>query len=155
MKKEENILTVLMYLFKHHVQDGQELNSDLFEKLESIGFNKLAIHNAFHWLERLAEQPSPILAPQSTDGVRVFSNLEKEILAPECQSYLIFLQQHILDPISTEMVLDQLFELKNIGLDVSLIQWVTLMVLYNREGHSDALQKMEFLVLQDETEARH
>tara|TARA_B100002051_G_C16605738_1_gene570462 strand:- start:206 stop:670 length:465 start_codon:yes stop_codon:yes gene_type:complete len=154
MKKEENILTVLMYLFKHHVQEGQELDETLFNELENIGFNKLTIHNAFHWLENLAQQKTDITVPQAS-SIRVFTPLEKQYLNTECQSYLLFLQQHILDPVMSEIVFDQLFQLKNLGIDVSLIQWVTLMVLYNHEGHSDALNKMEFLVLQNEIEAYH
>ena len=39
--------------------------------------------------------------------------------------------------------------------DVSLVQWVTLMVLYNQQDQQQALAKMEFLVLHERAEAVH
>ena len=153
MKKEESMLTVLMYLFKHHLQEGIELDGELFDELESAGFPKLAIHNAIRWLERLTLKDDASKGAQTHRSTRILTTQEKSRLSIDCQNYIIYLQEHILDPISTEMMLDQLFALADEGIDISLIQWVSLMVLYNKTDHEEALKKMEFLVLNEREQA--
>lgn len=153
MKKEENMLTILMYLFKHHLQEGIELDESLFDELESIGFPKLAVHNAIHWLQKLTKPSTLEDTSTHSKSLRVLTPQEKNRLSLDCQNYIIYLQENILDPISTETVLNQLFALSDEIIDVSLIQWVSLMVLYNKEGHNEALKKMEFLVLNEQEQA--
>ena len=153
-KKRESVLTVLMYLFKNHLHDGIELDTELFDELESFGFHKLAIHSAMKWLENLSRAEIDETNP-SQNTARTLTQEEKNLLSIECQNYIAYLQNHILSPLRTHTMLDQLFALSSEDIDISLIQWVTLMVLYNQTEHGESLNKMEFLVLEDKGKTLH
>ncbi|WP_423063162.1 DUF494 domain-containing protein [Candidiatus Paracoxiella cheracis] len=151
--KEESVLNVLMYLFKNHMQDNCELDTiqaKLLLQLEELGFRRKVINQAFEWLENLSrESQEPILQP-SKCSLRVFSDYECELLDIDCRSFLISLeQQGILNPQTRELVISQAIELEFEGIDVSLLKWVTLMVLFNQPDEKHALACMEFLVLDD------
>ena len=159
--QEENILNVLMYLFKHHMESGSALlfaPDKLSTELESAGFSKTSIRKAFQWLEQLSSpNQNEITAPQ-TSSLRLFHGIETDQINVECQEYLRYLSRiNILDNLSRERVINQLVNLKNLTIDISLIKWVTLLVLYNRDddGAKKALEQMELLVLNDNMDTVH
>ncbi len=150
--KENSVLHVLMYLFQNHMQNNysiDEIDSDLIGQLKSAGFILPVINQAIGWLASLSAQNNTAFthAPQD-DSFRVYSDYEYEILDHDCISFITALEdQKILNPITREMVIHQAMELRAEGIDLNLIKWVTLMVLFNQPDESEALSCMELLVL--------
>ena len=151
--KEESMLNVLMYLFKNHMQFNCELDTvqtKLLVQLEKLGFRRQVIHQAFEWLSNLTQENHHPLQLPHPDSIRVFTDFECEILDVECRSFILSLEyQGILNPYTRELVISQAMELELTDIDVSLIKWVTLMVLFSQPDEKHALSCMEFLVLQE------
>ncbi|MDF1795258.1 MAG: DUF494 domain-containing protein [Coxiellaceae bacterium] len=158
MKEQQtsSVLNVLMYLFHNHMGEdchieGEEL-PEITLQLEDVGFDRISIQQAFDWLDNLNQSRSSLDEMYETEqrGIRVFNDYECEVFDLECRSYLLMLQQlKILSPKLRELVIDLIIPLEHEGVDVSLIKWVTLMVLYNDSARQDALANMELLVLND------
>ncbi|MDF1654089.1 MAG: DUF494 domain-containing protein [Coxiellaceae bacterium] len=157
MKEQQNgVLNVLMYLFHNHMGEDCQIEGteqpEITLQLEDVGFDRISIQQAFDWLDNLNESRSSLdNMPESEQrGIRVFNDYECEVFNLECRSYLLMLQQlKILSPRLRELVIDLIIPLEQEGVDVSLIKWVTLMVLYNDTSRQDALANMELLVLND------
>ncbi len=151
--KEESVLNVLMYLFKNHMQDSCELNlgeTKLMLQLEEMGFRRKVIDQAFAWLNNLSSATTTIIQSPNTQSLRVFSDHECEFFNMECRSFIMSLeQQQILNPHTRELVINQALELESEIIDVGLLKWVTLMVLFNQPDEKHALSCMELLVLDD------
>lgn len=150
MKEEESVLGILMYLFHNHMGQDNELNLNdmqLIDELKSAGFHAHNIGKAFRWLHHLVEFSEDSIHP-STRSFRVFSEEECLLMNQECRSFILSLeQQNILTPLTREIVIHQTLELINEGVDLNLLKWVTLMVLFNMPDCENALSHMEFLVL--------
>lgn len=159
--KENSVLHVLMYLFQNHLRDNytvENINTDLVDQLESAGFVLPVINQAIGWLANLSDDQSKMTLvnePQA-DSFRVYSEHEREQLGDECIAYLRELeQQGILTPFTRETVIHQIMELHSEGIDLSLVKWVTLMVLFNQPDQEEALTCMELLVLEHPPEGIH
>ena len=156
--KEDSVLNILMYIFKHHMQQGETIGAleEVIDELEQIGFSKLAIHDAFAWLDRLADELLVGMTAPRCQSMRVFSGEERARFTTAAQDYVYYLDQaDILNHTNREAVMNLLLDLQVDVVDVSLVQWVTLMVLYNQQDQQQALAKMEFLVLHERAEAVH
>jgi len=151
--KEENVLNVLMYLFENHMKDSCSLHTEpdeLFEQLEKAGFESSTIYQAMDWLEKLIKDNTQFIQIPQTLSTRVFTSYEKEFIDFKCERFLISLEQlEILTPETREIVINQILMLDPEGIDLPLIKWITLMVLFNRTDSENALACMEFLVLDD------
>lgn len=161
--KTESVLNVLMYLFRNHMSENTEIqdvpSGKLIDHLEKIGFQRAAIQQAFAWLERLNDIQTNDEALKKNQGLRVYSDFEREVFDNECLGFLHFLEaQHILTPYTREIVVHQALELaddEEEEIDISLLKWVALMVLFNQPDERQALQCMEFLVLDDTSGTVH
>ena len=157
--KTESVLTILMYLFKNHVKNHgpQEASEEeLIGELQSVGFRPSAIESALNWISKLANNADEITHPQSSFSRRILTEQELHIFNTDCQNYLLFLQeQNILNALGTELVINQVIDLETNNIDVGIIQWVTLMLLYNQDNQQEALAKMELLVLQEQADLLH
>ena len=157
--QEENILNVIMYLFKHHMEEGTSIvmaPEKLSTELESAGFSPNSIKMAFAWLENLSLKTQDSMTPPNPDRSRVFQGLEADYIDNQCQAYLQYLTSaNILNTVTRELVINQLLHLRDLNIDVSLVKWFTLLVLYNQEDTEKALERMELLVLNDENETVH
>lgn len=154
MIRDESVLNVLMYLFKHHMHENCELDMlqpKLLTQLEEQGFRRKVIDRAFTWIDNLTRGTrEPIQLPHR-GSLRVFSDYECELLDVECRSFILTLeQQGILNAHTRELAINQALELEPEGIDISLFKWVTLLVLFNQPDEKHALACMEMLVL-DET----
>ena len=151
--KNEGVLTVLMYLFKNHMQENCTLDvgeKKLFLRLEELGFHRAVIDKAFRWLNNLLQGVHEPMQLPTKDSFRVFSDHECELLDNDCRYFLITLeQQSILNPHTRELIINQAIELASEGIDVSLLKWVTLMVLFNQPDEKQALVSMELFILDD------
>src|SRR3990167_1749143 len=158
MNYQETVLNVLMYLFHNHMEKDQQLNLNdmrLVDELKSAGFHAHIIGKAFRWLHRLSEFASQD-TPPSANSFRIFSEEECYLINTECRNYIMALEhQGILSPLSREIVIHQTLELINEGIDLNLLKWVTLMVLFNLPNSENALSHMEFLVLGNAIDTVH
>lgn len=149
--KNEGVLTVLMYLFKNHMQENCILDvgeKKLFLRLEELGFHRTVIDKAFRWLNNLLQGVHEPIQLPAKDSFRVFSDYECELLDNDCRYFLITLeQQSILNPHTRELVINQAIELASEGIDVRLLKWITLMVLFNQPDAKQALASMELFIL--------
>ena len=128
----------------------------LFTELESAGFSTSSIKMAFSWLENLSTTSHELVDAPSEDTIRVFQGMEADFIDITCQAYLYYLTtSNILNLTTRELVINQLLHLKELNIDVSLIKWVTLLVLYNQENSKEALERMELLVLHDQEDTVH
>lgn len=158
MPEEESVLGVLMYLYHHHIEKKQEVDlSDvaLMDELRFAGFPVHNIGHALRWLQHLSEFSKQTVTP-SKDSFRVFSEEECRMLDVECRGFILMLEQcGILTPTIREIIIHQAMSLHPEGIDVPLLKWVTLMVLFNTPNSEDALARMESFVLTDRFNTVH
>lgn len=158
MKEDQSVLGILMYLFHNYIDKDSQLdlnNMELIDELKSAGFPADIIGRAFRWLHHLTEFTAQNTYP-TAQSFRVFSEEECLLLSEECRRFILSLEtQGILTPQTREVVIHQALELANEGVDVPLIKWVTLMVLFNTPNCESALSHMEFLVLHNSLENVH
>lgn len=151
--KEESVLNVLMYLFQNHMKETCELDADanyIASALEEAGFATSLIDEAIHWLETLVKDDLKLIQAPNTHSTRVFTTEEKESIDTDCLNFILSLeQQGILTPATREIVINQALALESELVDLSLVKWVTLMVLFNQPHSEKALACMEFLVLEN------
>ncbi len=154
----QSVLGVLMYLFHNHMEKDDRLDLNdvkMIDKLKSAGFHAHCIGRAFRWLHHLIELADSM--PQASErSFRVFSENEMNLIDEDCRRFIFSLvQQGILTPVTREVVIHQTMELINEGIDLHLIKWVTLMVLFNLPNCEEALTHMEFLVNSDAYDTVH
>ncbi len=150
---KDSVLHVLMYLFHNQIQNNCALENpdSLVDHLESAGFILPAINRAIGWLADLTDTslPEAMVAPQE-NSFRLYTPYEIELLGEACINFIVHLEKEkILTPITREVVINQTMELQAEGIDLSLMKWVCLMVLYNQPQHAAALAAMELLVLEN------
>lgn len=149
-EQEESVLGVLMYLLHRHMEQDAQIHLDdmkLVDELRLAGFRAYNIGKAFHWLHHLVQFTEEKTAP-SQNSFRVFNEEEMQLMDVECRNFILSLeQQGVLTPKMREIVIHQTLELIHEGVDLSLLKWVTLMVLFNMPNHEAALSHMEYLVL--------
>ena len=151
--KENSVLHVLMYLFQNHMQNNCQIDESevLIDQLESAGFVLPVINQAIDWLANLADSNTiaAITTPQ-TSSFRFYTPYEITLFGEQCINFITHLEkENILTPITRELVIHQAIELQAEGIDLNLIKWVTLMVLFNQPEHDEALSCMELLVLEN------
>lgn len=154
MKQNENeVLHVLMYLFKNHMHTDCSITlpqEQVVKQLQAAGFSEASVERAFDWLENLAAFSETTTSPQEPQALRVYTELECNYLNVSCRGLIHHLEaQGILNPLTREMVLEQLFELDADSVDLALVKWVILMVLFSQPKENKALSCMEFLVLDE------
>ncbi len=161
---EKSVLHVLMYLFHHHMQEDCGLDvpqSQLTETLKNAGFCDDNINHAFTWLEQLSDQRQVSFTQQarknSVTTLRIYTSSEQERLSPECRGYVLSLERSgILCPLTREIVINCTTSLPGREeLDVSLVKWIVLMVLFNQPNSEDELEMMKLLVLADTPNKAH
>lgn len=154
MMRQDSVLNVLMYLFHHHMDKKNPIDlSDMkiIDNLRSAGFHAHIIGKAFHWLHRLLDFTGYAIHP-SDNSFHIYSDEEYRLLNDDCRALIISLeQQKILTPHTRETVIHLVQELAHEGIDLHLLKWVTMMVLFNTPHSEKALAQMEFLVLTNNT----
>jgi Smg protein len=157
--KEESVLNIIMYLFKHELFDEFEINNakpSLVNQLEKAGFDRQMISRALQWIANLEKQANTPISLTSQNAIRVYSKEECSFLSKECRGFIHFLEQSdILKPYTREMVLTQLSALQKERIDIHLIKWVTMLVLFTQRNEKKALDFMEFLVLNEQVGSIH
>ncbi len=158
--KESNVLSVLVYLFKHYMQDdGQIIKSEehLFENLIEAGFCRSTIMAAFGWLASLAFNQTTSSDSAQPTSLRLYTQEEMHMLSRECRGFLLCLeQQKILTPLSREIVIHQIMQLSQEPIDLPLLKWVILIVLFHlHKNDKDTLTHLQFFVIDEEIGGIH
>ena len=154
--KHNTILHALMYIFRMPQQETMQIkdfSKQVVADLSEAGFEEATISRAIHWMFDLAlnrEGQISLVAPQ-TGSVRVWSDQECQVLDMECRRYLMQLEQRgILDAMSRELVIDRAMALDEVGVDLNVIKWVSMMVLSNLPDHDRPMSDLaELLTLDD------
>lgn len=151
---KESVLDVLIYLFENYMFDDDELEPDqetLMLELSQAGFEHGMIDQAIDWLENLAAlcEANPGDFPDSTaSAIRHYTAEECELLNIEARGLLLSLEQcGVLNPVSREMVVDQIMALGVEPVEIDHIKWVILMVLSNYTDGEGISELTETLVL--------
>lgn len=157
---KQSVVDVLMFLFEEYFGDNDSDGNDAIGernqiqiRLEEVGFRHQEINQAFNWLEDLATlRESSVDTPAHINSVRIFSDVEKNILDQECLSFILFLEQSsILTPATRELVLDRVTALGHI-LDIEQFKWIVMIVLHTHPGEENAFAWMESLVFNEVTD---
>ncbi len=146
---------VIIYLFESYMQidqtieiDAQEITDELLEE----GFQKNDISKALAWLDNLASlhQQNPQSRTQlaKVTSHRIYSSIEQDRLASDCQGYISYLEQaDILNTHTREIVIDCAMSLDITALQLHDLKWLILMVLFNDPNSSDAFLQLESMLL--------
>lgn len=146
---------VVMFLIENYMENGVNLIPDkesVTAELEKIGFQKWEIDRALDWLDGLErlQKVHTIEAGSSGLAVRRYLVCEEEQLGIEGIGFLAYLEQvGVLDAATKEIVIDRLMALDKQEIDISRIQWVALVALYNQPQKKQALALLQDLILSD------
>lgn len=146
---------VIMYLFESYMQTDQTMEIDAHEitvELLEEGFQKNEISKALAWLDNLADlhQQNPQNKTQAAqkNSFRIYSAIEQQRLASECQGYIYYLEQaKILNTHTREVVIDCAMSLEISTLPLYELKWLILMVLYNDPDNNDAFLQLESMLM--------
>ena len=150
---KQSVVDVLMFLFEEYLGDSNETmdeRDDMQIRLEEVGFQHQEIDQAFDWLEDLAAlTEGSDYMPAHTNSVRIFSDIEKNILDQESIGFLMYLEQsEILTPVTRELVLDRIMALDH-ALDIEQVKWIVMIGLHTHPGEENAFAWMEGLVFNE------
>ena len=150
-RKDKEILEVVTFLFRNYLQSDGQLPKDqaaMSAVLQQVGFSKKIIYKALDWLSGLAEQQIDLVAPDA-QSIRIFTTDECVRLSVECRNHIMLLEQDgVLNPLTREVVINQLQRLPHYPIELSDLKWVTLVVLYSYPDQRQALIKLEQIILQ-------
>ncbi len=155
---KQTAVDVLMYLFENFIEDETVIDPhrhELLDELEQLGFPLHEIRKAFNWLEELIVVQDSMRSPRKTTSTRIFSDLEKQLLDPECLGFLMHLENSdILTTTTRELVLDRVVAL-DVELDMEQLKWIVMIVLYNHPGEENAYAWMESMVFEQNVNYMH
>ena len=80
---KQTAVDVLMYLFENFIEDETVIDPhrhELLDELEQLGFPLHEIRKAFNWLEELIQVQDSLRSPRKTTSIRIYSDLEKQLL---------------------------------------------------------------------------
>lgn len=160
------MLEVLMYLFDHYISDQDYIldQGDLIEHLEEAGFGDEEVSKAFEWLDGLNPQqqdknPAAHIVESSrldSNTLRIYSSEEARLMGADGIGFLLYMEQNgILDNSSREQVLERIWALDLIEVDLEQLKWVVLMVLFNQPDQKSSLSWLEDIIFSDQPETIH
>jgi Smg protein len=153
---KESVLDVLMYLFQNYMGDETDIHPDrdsVQSELVEAGFPSREVSQAFEWLDGLAArlEETPAVSPNGDSAFRIYTDQEIVKLNPECQGYLLFLEQvGILDCDTRELIIDRVMALTTNDIDLIDLKWIILMVLFSHPGQEEAYAWMEGLMFDED-----
>jgi Smg protein len=157
-RMKQNVVDVLMYLFENLITEENPTaipeHEHMFDRLQGLGFPHHDILLAFDWLEDLADIHTDLLSSTeskpalNTQSVRIYSELEKLLLEPDCINFLIHLEHNqIITALSREVILDRVIAL-DVELELEQLKWVIMIVLYSQPGEENAYAWIENLIFE-------
>lgn len=147
--REESIFGVVVYLFKSYLSgrfQGQRNCRKLIEHLEEEGFEPRIISQAFAWLDRFVDSTEDFPAVDAFSSLRIYSAEEDERIDQQSKAFITWLEcQGILRPHTREMVITQALSLQE-PIDIHLLKWITLMVLFTHPQEHQSLLQLDLLI---------
>ncbi len=147
-ENEEELLAMLMQICSYSHVSGlkKELNYEvILPELERQGFEKSTVLSALDWISDLVTDLDQ--EEGSQNSIRVFSSQECALLDTESRNCLIKLENMgILNRVTRERVIEQAIALRKMGLENSLVKWVTYLVLCSHPEQEVALDRLELFV---------
>ncbi len=147
--KEASVFSVIIYLFKSYFSgefDEGRTQFKLLEQLENEGFSYPSIFRAFDWLARVIDRDRHFPVSEEFSTIRVYTAEEINEMDSEAITFLTMLeQQGILKPHTREMIISQALTLEE-TVDLDLIRWVTLLVLFTHPDERQSLAKLDLLM---------
>jgi Smg protein len=147
-----SVLDILIYVFDRYMlnetPDVPE-REHLARDLEQVGFAPDNVERALDWLTDLAfgHERSPLPAPATQHGVRVFTDSELARLSTECRGLLLTLENaRVLTPQQREIVIERMLALDADEPDTEQLKWVVLMVLSSQPGQELAVERLGGLI---------
>ena len=135
---KEDVLEVLIYLFAQISGEQPELPTDpkiLALELEEAGFARQQIDSAFLWLADIFTGgiPNHTEIGHGQKGVRVYTPLECSRMNVTCRGFLhMLVHTGLLKSADHELIIDYIFHLDIEKVDLQLLQWLVLMVIFQR-----------------------
>jgi len=139
---------VLVYLYENYWRaDACPGHQQLSRKLSAVGFESDEIQDALKWLDGLASTAESRVAPQGDGSLRVYSELELELLGEESIGFISFLESAgVLPPPMREMVIDRATAVGGGPIDLDDLKIIVLMVFWSLGEEPDALILDELFV---------
>ena len=132
---------VLVYLYENYWRpDACPEHDQLTRKLSAVGFDSDEIEDALAWLDGLAQGAQAAAHEQSAQGLRVYTDAERELLGEDSIAFISFLESSgVLGPSMREMVLDRAKAASESPIDLEHLKVIVLMVFWSLGEEPDAL----------------
>jgi len=158
---KESVIDVLMYLFESFMNSGdypQPHRDELKEELLNVGFTSRIIERALDWLDglKLADIKENREMPAPRKTIRIYNKEELQRLDTISRGYLIHLEQiNILSESQRELVIDRLLNLDSYEINIEQIKWVVMIILFIQPEQENAYNRMEELILSENSVLIH
>lgn len=154
------MLEILLFLFQNYLENsikGAE-NPDastLTSQLKGAGFDLNEIQQAFNWFEKINRlEVSPDI--NVSQAIRCFNYEEQSRLSAKARGFLQFLEHSkVLDPYHRELVIDRALALGQKEISLEQMQWIVLMVLFNKPEQKAALAWVENYLSEPQSSTLH
>jgi len=132
---------VLVYLYENYWRpDACPDHEQLTRKLSAVGFESEEIEDALSWLAGLAQGAQACAPAQSPQAMRVYTEVERDLLGDESIAFISFLESSgVLPPAMREMVLDRAKAAGEAPIDLEDLKVIVLMVFWSLGEEPDAL----------------
>ena len=139
---------VLVYLYENYWRpDACPDHEQLTRKLTSVGFESDEIQEALRWLDGLAHSAGSSVSPQRGNSLRVYSEVERELLGDDSIAFISFLESAgVLPPAMREMVIDRASAVGACPIELDDLKVIVLMVFWSLGEEPDALILDELFV---------
>ena len=139
---------VLVYLYENYWRpDACPDHRQLSRKLSAVGFENEEIQEALSWLDGLAESAQAVGGTQDANSMRVYTDVERELLGEESIGFISFLESAgVLPPAMREMVIDRASAVGTGRMDLEEVKIIVLMVFWSLGEEPDALILDELFV---------
>lgn len=151
------MISILMYLFKEHMHDSCELEQPIEEiitLLEKQGYSLSAIEQAFSWLASLQKMQDESMesTPTNEEAWRQYHDVELKTISQDGLSFLDELvKKKILTFTDRETVINLSLSLGLELVTLPILKWVTMMALFNKpdKKSKESLRYIETMILAD------
>src|SRR5262245_54860370 len=132
---------VLVYVYENYWRpDACPEHDQLTRKLSAVGFDSDEIEDALTWLDGLAQGTQAVAQAQSSRGMRVYTDAERELLGEESIAFLSFLESSgVLAPAMREIVVDRAKAVGEGSIELDDLKVIVLMVFWGLGEEPDAL----------------
>lgn len=142
------MVEVIAFLFEGFMNKQIDMKTNIEQiarELPDLGFNNDEIEFAMEWLDgTLNHRQLNIALLNSSDGFRIYDELEAQKLTEEARGLLYFLEQNeMITPAVRELIIDRAMALHINYVGKEEMRWVLLFVMMNSNARDDILAWIE------------